>query len=111
MTAEFYLQTVDVVFQRHALPKGRMRHRGRKVDLGAITDVPILANEGERDDIAGVGQTKAALTLTPSLPAPMKHHPLAQGAGHLRFFNGPTWRSEHTPNIQEVLAPFAHVER
>src|SRR3546814_2802038 len=72
MTAEFYLQTVDIVFQRHALPKGRMRHRGRKVDLGAITDVPILAIEGERDDISGVGQTKAALTLTPSLPEPMK---------------------------------------
>src|SRR3546814_14580983 len=58
MTAEFYLQTVDVVFQRHALPKGRMRHRGRKVDLGAITDVPILAIEGERDDISGVGRSE-----------------------------------------------------
>src|SRR3546814_9070069 len=56
MTAEFYLQTVDVVFQRHALPKGRMRHRGRKVDLGAITDVPILAIEGERDDISEIGR-------------------------------------------------------
>src|SRR3546814_7522438 len=59
MTAEFYLQTVDVVFQRHALPKGRMRHRGRKVDLGAITDLPILALEGARDAISGVGQRSA----------------------------------------------------
>src|SRR3546814_8631972 len=88
MTAEFYLQTGDIVFQRHALPKGRMRHRGRKVDLGAITDVPILAIEGERDDISGVGQTKAALTLTPSLPEPMKAYHLAKGAGHYGIFNG-----------------------
>src|SRR3546814_19661591 len=60
MTAEFYLQTISTVFQSHSLPNGEMRHRGRHVDLGAITDVAQLAVEGERDDICGVGQTKAS---------------------------------------------------
>ena len=52
MTAEFYLQTIDVVFQRHALPKGELMHRGRPVDPAAIRDVALLAIEGERDDIS-----------------------------------------------------------
>src|SRR3546814_18095014 len=60
MTAEFYLQTIDTVFQRHLLPRGEMRHRGRDVDLAAITDVALLAVAGERDDISGLGQTTAA---------------------------------------------------
>ena len=67
MTAEFYLQTVDVVFQRHALPKGEMKHRGRLVDPAAIRDTALLAIEGERDDISGIGQTKSALVLATKL--------------------------------------------
>ena len=63
MTAEFYLQTVDVVFQRHLLPKGELMHRGRRVDPAAIRDTALLAIEGERDDISGIGQTKAALDI------------------------------------------------
>ena len=58
MTAEFYLQTVDVVFQRHLLPKGEYMHRGKLVDPAAIKDTALLAIEGERDDISGIGQTK-----------------------------------------------------
>ena len=64
MTAEFYLQTVDVVFQRHLLPKGELKHRGNKVDPSAIKDTALLAIEGERDDISGIGQTKAALDIS-----------------------------------------------
>ena len=68
MTEEFYLQTIDVVFQRHALPKGEMMHRGRRVDPGAITDVALLAIEGERDDISD-RQTRAALDISTGLEA------------------------------------------
>ena len=68
MTAEFYLQTIDTVFQRHALPKGEMTHRGKPVAPSAITDVALLAIEGECDDISGLGQTRAALTLATKLP-------------------------------------------
>ncbi|MDE2301108.1 MAG: polyhydroxyalkanoate depolymerase, partial [Sphingomonadales bacterium] len=63
MTAEFYLQTIEHVFQRHSLPKGELTHRGVPVDLGAIRDTALLAIEGENDDISGIGQTRAALTI------------------------------------------------
>src|SRR5262249_25913498 len=60
LAAEFYLQTVDTVFVRHALPKGHMLHRGRPIDPGKIKRVALLTVEGEYDDISGVGQTEAA---------------------------------------------------
>src|SRR3712207_6033140 len=72
MTAEFYLQTIDVVFQRHALPEGKFLHRGRRVDPAAIRDTALMAIEGERDDISGIGQTKAALKIASKLPASRK---------------------------------------
>ena len=104
MTAEFYLQTVQTVFQDHALPKGEMTHRGRPVDPGAITRTAILAIEGERDDISGVGQTKAALTLATGLPAAMKKYLLAQGAGHYGIFNGSKWRTRIAPVLERWIA-------
>jgi len=106
MTSEFYLQTVDLVFQQHALPKGEMTHRGRAVDLAAITDIAILAIEGERDDISGIGQTRAALTLTPNLPEAMKHYLLAKGAGHYGIFNGSKWRTRIAPVLEDWIARF-----
>ena len=106
MTAEFYLQTVDLVFQTHALPNGTMTHRGRPVDLGAITETAILAIEGERDDISGIGQTKAALSLTPKLPQSMKHYHLAEGAGHYGIFNGSRWRDSIAPVMETWITQF-----
>lgn len=103
MTAEFYLQTVDAVFQRHLLPKGEMEHRGRKVDLTAIEDIAMLAIEGERDDISGVGQTKAALTLAKSLPAERKKYLMAKGVGHYGIFNGRKWREEIAPVVEQWI--------
>lgn len=103
LTAEFYLQTVDVVFQRHLLPKGEMLHRGRPVDLGAIEDIAILAIEGERDDISGIGQTKAALTLAKSLPAAKKKYLMAKAVGHYGIFNGRKWRDEIAPVVEKWI--------
>ena len=68
LTAEFYLQTVDTVFVRHALPKGEMMHRDRPVDPKQIRRVALLTIEGEHDDISGVGQTEAAHRLCVNLP-------------------------------------------
>lgn len=104
MAAEFYLQTVDLVFQRHALPKGEMTHRGRPVDPGAITDIGILAIEGERDDISGIGQTKAALTLATNLAEDKKRYLMAEGAGHYGIFNGSRWRNKIAPVVEEWMA-------
>lgn len=104
MTAEFYLQTVDVVFQQHSLPKGELVHRGTLVDLGAIHDTAILAIEGERDDISGIGQTRAALKVTPGLPEAMKHYHLAPEVGHYGIFNGSRWRTKIAPVVDEWIA-------
>ena len=103
MTAEFYLQTVDVVFQRHLLPRGRLMHRGRRVDPAAIRDVALLAIEGERDDISGVGQTRAALAIATGLPARMKHYHLAKGVGHYGIFHGSKWRDRIAPAVEEWI--------
>ncbi|WP_414900060.1 polyhydroxyalkanoate depolymerase [Sphingomonas flavalba] len=107
MTAEFYLQTVDMVFQRHALPLGTLTHRGTTVDPSAITDIALLAVEGERDDISGVGQTKAALTLATRLPAAAKKYHLAKGVGHYGIFNGSRWRQQIAPVLEGWIAAHA----
>ena len=104
MTAEFYLQTVDVVFQTHALPNGTMNHRGKLVDPGAITDIGLLAIEGERDDISGLGQTRAALTLATNLPEEKKRYLMAVGAGHYGIFNGSRWRDKVAPVVEQWIA-------
>jgi poly(3-hydroxybutyrate) depolymerase len=104
MTAEFYLQTVEVVFQKHLLPKGKLTHRGRKVDPKAITDTGLLAIEGERDDISGIGQTKAALGLAPKLPASKKQYFLAENVGHYGIFNGRKWRENIAPAVEKFIA-------
>jgi len=104
MTAEFYLQTIDLVFQSHALQMGEMTHRGRKVDPAAITDVALLAIEGERDDISGLGQTRAALTLAPNLPEDKKRYLMASGVGHYGIFNGSKWRNRIAPVLEEWIA-------
>ena len=103
MTAEFYLQTVDVVFQRHLLPKGEFNYRGKLVDPGAIKDIAILAIEGERDDISGIGQTKAALKISTELPDAMKKYHLAPEVGHYGIFNGSKWRDKIAPVVEDWI--------
>lgn len=104
MTEEFYLQTVDVVFQRHLLPDGRMNHRGRRVDPEAIRDTAMLAIEGERDDISGIGQTKAALDIATRLPKSRKQYFFAKDVGHYGIFNGRKWRERIAPVVEKFIA-------
>ncbi len=104
MTAEFYLQTVEEVFQTHSLPNGTFVHRDKPVDLADITETALLAIEGERDDISGLGQTKAALDLTPKLSDRKKRYYMAEGAGHYGIFNGSKWRGKIAPVVEEFIA-------
>ncbi len=104
MTAEFYLQTVEEVFQTHSIPNGTFTHRGEVVDLGKLDTTALLAIEGERDDISGLGQTKAALKLTPGLPEKKKRYYLAEGAGHYGIFNGSKWRDKIAPVVEDFVA-------
>ena len=104
MTAEFYLQTIHCVFQTHALPTGSLRHRGRAVEPSAIRDTALLAIEGERDDISGLGQTRAALTLATALPEEFKQYHMAPEVGHYGIFNGSKWRNRIAPVLEEWIA-------
>jgi poly(3-hydroxybutyrate) depolymerase len=99
LTAEFYLQTVQVVFMQHALPKGEMMHRGKRVDPSAIRKVALLTVEGENDDISGVGQTKAAQTICTNIPEHMRMHYMQPDVGHYGVFNGSRFRREIAPRI------------
>ena len=103
MTSEFYLQTVDVVFQRHLLPKGKMMHRGRRVDPKAIRDTALLAVEGERDDISGIGQTKAALDIATNVGSARKQYFMARDVGHYGIFNGRKWRERIAPVVEKFI--------
>ena len=103
MTAEFYLETVDVVFQRHLLPEGELEHRGRLVRPDAIRDTALLAIEGERDDISGIGQTKAALAIATKLPKAKKQYFLAPDVGHYGIFNGRKWREKIAPVVENFI--------
>jgi poly(3-hydroxybutyrate) depolymerase len=103
LSAEFYLQTVDTVFCRHALPKGEMMHRGRRVDPTQIKRVALMTVEGEFDDISGVGQTEAAHGLCVNIPADRKTHYLQPGVGHYGVFNGSRFRAEIAPRIADFV--------
>ena len=101
-TAEFYLQTVERVFQTHDLPNGTFRWRDMIVDPSAITKTALLTVEGELDDISAPGQTTPAHKLCSNLADAKKKAHLQIGVGHYGIFNGRKWR-EH---VMPVLAAF-----
>jgi poly(3-hydroxybutyrate) depolymerase len=103
IAAEYYLQTVDTVFVRHALPQGVMSHRGELVDPAKIRRVALMTVEGEHDDISGVGQTEAAHRLCVNIPADLKTHWLQPAVGHYGVFNGSRFRSEIAPRISDFV--------
>ncbi len=106
LNAAYYLQTVEHVFQKHSLPNGTFVHRGKLVDLTKVRDTALLAIEGERDDISGIGQTKAALKLTTGLAASRKQYFLAPEVGHYGIFNGSKWREQIAPIVEAWIAQF-----
>ena len=111
LTAEFYLQTVETVFVRHALPKGEMMHRGQPVDLTAIRNVALFTVEGENDDISGVGQPRAAHDLCINIPDGMRAHYLQPAVGHYGVFNGSRFRSEIVPRIVDFMSSYGRGKR
>jgi poly(3-hydroxybutyrate) depolymerase len=103
LTAEFYLQTVETVFIRHALPRDMMVHRHEPVLPAEIRRVALMTVEGEHDDISGVGQTEAAQRLCVNIPDSHKAHWLQPGVGHYGVFNGSRFRSEIAPRISDFI--------
>ena len=103
LAAEYYLQTVETVFVRHALPKGEMMHRDRRVDPSKIKRTALLTIEGEHDDISGIGQTEAAHKLCVNIPEARKAHWLQPGVGHYGVFNGSRWRTQIQPRVASFI--------
>lgn len=103
MTGEFYLQTIAVVFQQQLIAKGEFDHHGVRVDAGDITRTALLAIEGERDDISGLGQTKVALRLARNLPDDRKRYYMAEHVGHYGIFNGSKWRTIIAPVVEDFI--------
>ena len=107
MPAEYYLETVDVVFQRHLLPKGEWVVRGERVDPGAIHGTAIMTIEGELDDISGQGQTRAAHALCTGIAQEDHRHLTVEGAGHYGIFSGRRWRTQVYPQVRDFIAQYA----
>jgi poly(3-hydroxybutyrate) depolymerase len=103
LPSEFYLETVRLIFQEHALPLGKLQWRGRRVDPSAIRKTMLLTVEGERDDICAVGQTVAAHDLCSKLRPYLKRHHMQAGVGHYGVFSGKRWESQIYPIVKNVV--------
>ena len=103
LPAEFYLETVEKVFQTYDLPLGKLHYRGRRVDPGAIRRTALMTVEGERDDICSVGQTVAAQDLCSSIRPYLKTHHIQVGVGHYGVFSGKKWNQQIYPRVRDMI--------
>ncbi len=103
LTAEFYLETVQWVFQDHLLPLGELTYQGQKVEPAALKRTTLLTVEGEKDDICAVGQTLAAHDLCSSLRPYRKRHHMQAGVGHYGVFSGKAWQNQIYPIVKNVI--------
>ncbi|KZC35843.1 MULTISPECIES: polyhydroxyalkanoate depolymerase [Rhodanobacter] len=111
MPAEFYLDTIEKVFQQFLLPRGRWDVAGERVNPAAITRSALLTIEGELDDISGLGQTEAAHDLCSSIPATRRAHKVIEGAGHYGIFSGRRWRETVYPQVRDFIRKFDHAAK
>jgi poly(3-hydroxybutyrate) depolymerase len=103
LPAEFYLETVEKVFQTYDLPLGKLNYRGRIVKPAAIRRTALMTVEGERDDICAVGQTVAAQDLCTGIRPYMKTHHVQTGVGHYGVFSGRKWNQQIYPRVREMI--------
>jgi poly(3-hydroxybutyrate) depolymerase len=103
LPAEYYLDTIRIVFQEHRLPNGTWSVRGKPVRPGDIRDAALFTIEGELDDISGSGQTQAAHDLCSGIPASNQRHLTAAGAGHYGIFSGRRWREHIYPQVRDFI--------
>jgi poly(3-hydroxybutyrate) depolymerase len=104
LPGEYYLDCIRVVFQQHLLPRGLWDVRGARVDPTAIRDSALMTIEGERDDISGPGQTRAAHDLCTGIPSDWQRHLTVEGAGHYGIFSGRRWRQSIYPQVRDFIA-------
>ncbi len=104
MPSEFYLQTIDRVFQRELLAQGALTWRGQPVEPAAIEWTGLLSIEGEKDDVCGVGQTMAAQGLCSGIRPSKKRHHLQPGVGDYGVFSGSKWEAQAYPIVRNFIA-------
>ncbi len=104
LPADFYLDTVKLIFQEHALARGELKWQDRRVDPRAIRNTSLLTVEGERDDVCSIGQTAASHDLCSNVPLSHKHHHLQAGVGHYGVFSGSRWRQHVYPVVRKHIA-------
>jgi len=103
LSEEFYLQTIDIVFQNYLLPRGLLEHRGQLVKPEVIKDIALMTVEGELDDISGVGQTQAAHLICPNIPDTARELYVQPKVGHYGVFNGKRFREEIYPRVRKFI--------
>lgn len=103
LAEEFYLETIERIFQKAELATGEFTYRGKPVDCGAIRKTALLTVEGGRDDICALGQTAAAHDLCRSLRPHLKRHHLQANVGHYGVFNGKRWEREIYPVVRNMI--------
>ena len=103
LSADFYLETIERVFQNRLLAQNAYDYRGQRIDTAKVVDTAYMTIEGEKDDITGLGQTEAALHLLTGLPDDMKNHYVQEGVGHYGVFNGRRWRTEIQPRLRDFI--------
>ena len=109
MDADYYLQTIQTVFQDFKLVHGTMEIRSPEGVLEPVRPQDIktsalLTIEGELDDISGSGQTRAAHDLCTGLEDREQRHIEVTGAGHYGIFSGRRWREMVYPQVKEFIA-------
>ncbi len=103
LSADFYLETVRLVFQEHALALGKLKYRDRIINPKSIRRTALLTVEGERDDICALGQTLAAQDLCSKLPQYLRTHYVQAGVGHYGVFSGKRWGNQVYPTVRDVI--------
>ncbi|MBB3770634.1 polyhydroxyalkanoate depolymerase [Angulomicrobium tetraedrale] len=103
LAAEFYLETIRIVFQEHDLPRGVLTYQGERIDFRAIRRTALLTVEGERDDICAVGQTVAAQDICASLRPHLRRHHMQAGVGHYGVFSGRRWKGQVYPLVRSHI--------
>jgi poly(3-hydroxybutyrate) depolymerase len=106
LSEEFYLQTIQKVFQEYHLPRGILMCRDRLVKPELITTVALMTVEGEKDDISGIGQTQAAHDICTGIPKEMQYDYIQEGVGHYGVFNGRRFRSEIYPRQKQFIRTY-----
>ncbi len=108
MDADYYLDTIRVVFQDFSLVSGTWDVVGvdgktERVRPQDITTTALFSVEGELDDISGSGQTEAVHGICSGVVASEQKHLEVQGAGHYGIFSGRRWREVVYPQVKAFI--------